>query len=81
MGRDAVVLKMGGFKYAPKSSVPPLERLVVVKINAGVGNPLRDFVVVILKGWLPFGWLSWLSLFFFLDRVLKESARSDIGFS
>ena len=42
----------------------PTSDLVVVKIIVGVGNPFRDLVVVILWGWLPFGWLRWLSLFF-----------------
>ena len=43
----------------------PTSDLVVVKINAGGGNPFGDLVVVILERWLPFGWLSWLSLFCF----------------
>ena len=43
----------------------PTSDLVVVKIIAGGGNPFRDLVVVIWGGWLPFGWWSWPSLFFF----------------
>ena len=43
----------------------PTSDLVVVKINVGVGYPFRGLVVVILGGWLPFGWPRWLSLKFF----------------
>ena len=56
----------------------PTSNLVVVKINAGGGNPFRDLVVVILGGVITL-WVAELAVVvFFSDRVSRGSDGSDV---
>ena len=52
----------------------PTSNLVVVKINAGAGNPFRDLVVVIL-GVVVTLWVAELAVVFFFFQIQEGAVR------